>query len=334
MVRASNMQLKRKQRYFGMTGKQIAILACMAAVVFGIVALGLIVVLQDPISTVTPIAPNKDTTQRPSDVFIELTVDLGNGNRPVLVGRTNLPDGTLIMLSVDNHKYVDEFFMASDKATVENSAFRSAAFGPDSGLPEGKYNASAAMPIPEVQPSSVRAIIGQYGENLKGPFVKEDDVGITVSVDKEFQIGTHIPTPVPTTVPGSKEECDDLATWTMAANPTLLSLDDNLKALFSTVEMADQTAVNQLFHISTQFYILAMEFDKLDPKTTRVKALNRAIRKAISDYGVAAGDLAYGLKGNKPDYIADVQIQLNKLSADFSAIASRLEQMGKQCGFK
>jgi hypothetical protein len=120
-------------------------------------------------------------------VFLELEVRVSPENRAHLIGRTNLPDGTIIMTSVAG-KSSD--FLGQDRATVQRGAFRSGPFGPAAGLEGGVYAAGATMPIPRVQDASVRAIIGDEGENLVGPLVERGDLGTTISVGKEFQIGT------------------------------------------------------------------------------------------------------------------------------------------------
>jgi hypothetical protein len=45
------------------------------------------------------------------------------------------------------------------------------------------------MPIPRVQPDSVKKLIGDNGEKLSGPLVESGSLGVTVSAEKEFTIG-------------------------------------------------------------------------------------------------------------------------------------------------
>lgn len=136
--------------------------------------------------TVSEVAPQLPPLSE--GVILELEVDLSQAKRPVLVGKTNLPDGTTIMTSVQGET---SDFLGQDRATVKNGSFRVGPFGPASGLANGEYVAGATMPLPRLQSESVKAIIGQNGENLKGPLVKRDALGATVSVDKGFQIGNE-----------------------------------------------------------------------------------------------------------------------------------------------
>jgi len=117
------------------------------------------------------------------DVTFDFSVDWF-GNRPVINGKTNLPDGTEIMTSVIRKS---ARFMAQDRAVVRSGRFRAGPFGPASGLVPGVYEAGATMPFAFVQPPGVRAIIGDKGENLRGSLVERHlEHGASISVEKSF----------------------------------------------------------------------------------------------------------------------------------------------------
>lgn len=46
------------------------------------------------------------------------------------------------------------------------------------------------MPIPQMQPDSVKAVIGQQGENLKGSLITKDQFGVSVKVEQTFYVGS------------------------------------------------------------------------------------------------------------------------------------------------
>src|SRR5207249_297070 len=75
-----------------------------------------------------------------------------------------------------------------DKAFVSGGRFSSVPFGPDVGLKSGQYVADVTMPIAQVQPAVVRAVIGAEGEKLRGPLVKHGGIGTTVEVEQPFQL--------------------------------------------------------------------------------------------------------------------------------------------------
>ena len=83
-------------------------------------------------------------------------------------------------------------YNGSDKTTVKGGRFQSTKFSANhDNLEAGQYVAEVVMPIPAVQPPSVRAIIGEKGEKLKGSLVKREDdspLGLSVSVEQPFQL--------------------------------------------------------------------------------------------------------------------------------------------------
>lgn len=122
------------------------------------------------------------------DQYVTLTfkIETNDTRKPKIVGETNLPDGTQLMFSIEG-KSVN--YNGQDKSTVSNGKFESSTFSLNNGeLNEGQYKAEVSMPIAEVQPASVRSVIGEKGEKLKGSLVKKRDLGVTVSVEKPFQL--------------------------------------------------------------------------------------------------------------------------------------------------
>lgn len=135
-------------------------------------------------------SPSEAPTSMPifeGDVIFELAINNGPENRPILMGNTNLPNETIIMTSISNDVIG---FLAQQEVVVNDGKFEAGPFGPEIGLEPGNYVASATMPIPSRQPDSVRAIIGENGENLSGNLVQQGDFGITVSTETSLQIGT------------------------------------------------------------------------------------------------------------------------------------------------
>jgi len=118
-------------------------------------------------------------------IEVELTIDVSVDNGKVTVTATsNLPDGTKLGGTV----FAEGKFMAQDPQVLQGGA---ATFGPfsDGGgaIPPGTYEVSVTMPVPEVQPDEVRAIIGEHGEYLTGSQVNRDD-GPTVEVTQTITI--------------------------------------------------------------------------------------------------------------------------------------------------
>lgn len=107
-----------------------------------------------------------------------------------LTGTTNLPTGTKLMLQI-TEKAESGFLGQSSCIVLPSGNFGSDKFGPDGGLQAGHYTASVTMPIARLQPETVKNIIGSEGENLTGPLAIKGDLGITVSTEMVFTIGSE-----------------------------------------------------------------------------------------------------------------------------------------------
>jgi hypothetical protein len=107
-----------------------------------------------------------------------ITITVEKPSRPTIVGTTNLPDGTELMITV---RRIEVTYLAQSTVIVSGSHFRSEQFD-QSGhdLPSGTYTVEITMPIAEVQPDRVKAVIGRDGENLAGPLVKSAAFGLIV----------------------------------------------------------------------------------------------------------------------------------------------------------
>jgi hypothetical protein len=125
---------------------------------------------------------------QPLDKGVVLTfrIETNGTRRPTIVGETNLPDGTDLMISIDSRT---TRYNAGSKALVQGGLFESETFSKDdSGLEAGQYTAEVSMPVAFVQSQSVRTVIGEKGENLKGSLVEQGNLGVTVSRKQPFQL--------------------------------------------------------------------------------------------------------------------------------------------------
>ncbi len=101
-----------------------------------------------------------------SKVAITAQFNDPNDTKPVIIGYTNLPDGTDLMVDLDrkNIKYSDGF-----KTTVNSGKFQTQRFtGAGGVLPPGEYSMDISTTGSPLQPVAVQNIIGTRGENLKG----------------------------------------------------------------------------------------------------------------------------------------------------------------------
>jgi hypothetical protein len=106
-------------------------------------------------------------------------------------GETSLPADTLLLitLSCKEHAYI----MQSKTSVQSDGSLSSEPFSNKknqiSGLMAGKYIVEITVPIVNVQPDSVKLIMGRKGRNLVGEYVKQDSItGKTVNYSFEHII--------------------------------------------------------------------------------------------------------------------------------------------------
>lgn len=110
----------------------------------------------------------------------ELRIHIEQLPRPVVSGTTNLPDGTELLVTVER---ADIGYKAQAKTSVQGGRYKAGPFSHrDHNLPPGGYTVEVLMPIPPVQPASVRAVIGDAGQHLTGNLVSPGPLGHYVVV--------------------------------------------------------------------------------------------------------------------------------------------------------
>lgn len=128
---------------------------------------------------------------------IEISVSITGTNQVVVSGATNLPDGTILLISAwqENGNFSMQY-----QVPVENESFASVQFGPEGGLEFGSYIAQALTLPANQQPASIQERIGPRGENLVGSQVFQEANGGVVRVEERFEILR--PTPVANNLAG------------------------------------------------------------------------------------------------------------------------------------
>lgn len=100
------------------------------------------------------------------NVEVSIELERGGDGRVRILGTTNLPHGMVLMVGLSE---VGAKYFAQDKVEVIKGHISTTWFS-DKGkrLPPGVYTISISSPLPALQTASVRAAIGQTGENLSG----------------------------------------------------------------------------------------------------------------------------------------------------------------------
>lgn len=122
------------------------------------------------------------------DVTIISNAKSTNDGRVIVTGKTNLPDGTEFLVTISDEAIA---YDAQDHAVVKNGEFLAGPLGADSGLLAGKYLIEILMPIPSTQIEAVQLVVGNEGQYLTGPLVKDSAWGgKVVEYSFSYSIGT------------------------------------------------------------------------------------------------------------------------------------------------
>jgi hypothetical protein len=127
----------------------------------------------------------QDSHVSEGDVTIVIQPEILSGNLVRVTGKTNLPKGTDLLFTVEGSGFIGQ----SHSSVVDNGRFEAGPFGPVGGLKKGLYVADVVMPIVRLQPKNVQEVVGINGENLTGPLVQRDALGVSVHASSKFTIG-------------------------------------------------------------------------------------------------------------------------------------------------
>lgn len=106
---------------------------------------------------------------------VEIKAEVEGEEKPVILGKTNLPDGTKLTVTIRRKQSA---YMAQDSIEVKNAGFRTVAFSQKgSALNDGKYEISISSPLAMLQPKSVQAVIGSDGSEMVGKYAKKSHYG-------------------------------------------------------------------------------------------------------------------------------------------------------------
>lgn len=110
----------------------------------------------------------KEAKLQPFESGVDFVVEpLYKDGKVRFVGKTNLPDGTALMIEFRGVGYI-----AQNKAVVNGGSLETSTFSKDgSYLPKGGYILEVLTPIAAVQDPKIREIVGPNGENYKGSYV-------------------------------------------------------------------------------------------------------------------------------------------------------------------
>lgn len=110
------------------------------------------------------------------DVFINVKGHK-EGNSVIFDIDTNLPDKTVLMLTLSKGDYnTEESFTGQEKVTIKDGKASSEGFSNKGEALSGEYDLSVSMSLPSTQEDSVREVIGENGEYMAGRLVQKSDI--------------------------------------------------------------------------------------------------------------------------------------------------------------
>ena len=101
---------------------------------------------------------------------VDISAKSNGANPPTIVGKTNLPNGTQLMISVER---TENGYGGDAKTLVINGEFEAGPFKINGGhLTPGIYGVSVILVEPTTQLQHVKEVIGSSGKKLTGKLVK------------------------------------------------------------------------------------------------------------------------------------------------------------------
>ena len=111
----------------------------------------------------------QEPTPQPFEVTLSAE-NISNSATPSFLITTNLPNGTNLLLTLEN----GNGYTAQDKIVVYNNEATSSTFSYKGNQLSGQYTLKISMGKPSLQNNSVKKIIGENGELMYGNFVVSD----------------------------------------------------------------------------------------------------------------------------------------------------------------
>ena len=128
-----------------------------------------------------------DAASRSYALDVVIKVIVTREGMPWVLGTTNLPDGSILLVSLIRH---EAKYSAKHTAVVSNRRFTAGPFTQKGGaLPPGDYEIEVEFGIAASQPKSVQEVVGQNNEKLTGSLVTESTIGITARQVVKMNIG-------------------------------------------------------------------------------------------------------------------------------------------------
>jgi hypothetical protein len=139
-----------------------------------------------------------------SAIVVTLSAYVEGNERPVVVGESNLPDGTIVIVTLTRRS---DGYYHQIITSVQGGAFRAGPFGLNTRpLATGYYDITLLVPVAWKQPRSVQHVIGKNGEKLEGPLVVMSEAYRVNVVEAHIDLIVGNPPPEEDTATRAREQ--------------------------------------------------------------------------------------------------------------------------------
>ena len=113
----------------------------------------------------------------------------GNPLKPIIVGKTNLPTGTKLIVALERD--ASDYKAQAEAVVGLTGCFNAGPFTQSGAeINPGEYTIDVLMPVSSGQPIAVQQIIGHSGENISGPLVRKfEHFGKLVEYKASLKVG-------------------------------------------------------------------------------------------------------------------------------------------------
>lgn len=119
-------------------------------------------------------------------ISLNLSIIKGGNNKPWVIVKGNLPDETKGMINLINDKINYE---ASGQVVFKNGEAKVNKFtNKGNALSSGEYIVEFSTSIYDLQPESVKKVIGEEYSNIKSPYIVKDGLGTNIIYTEKILI--------------------------------------------------------------------------------------------------------------------------------------------------
>lgn len=278
-------------------------------------------------STSAEAAVENTTAEESAPTKFEIAINADghkDGNEIIFDINTNLPDTTVLMLTLSRGDYnSDDYFSAQTQVTIADGKAISEGFSNKGEALSGEYDLNISMSLPSLQSETVRAVIGENGEYMTGSLVEASSIGSSNVVSALFSVAT---------------DDDVIVTSTDDYTHTIFrkeSEDEKITEAESSDHTADNSQTNKDFieKYDNEIVVAAkMALDNFISDYDMSLAPQRWTLAKFDDQDAVIGMTDISFKGQKGRYIYVGTLSFDNSGKVVSAQPHHIEVLGQVLG--